>query len=128
MSRRMVVLSPPGRISALTPSRSPGRRTGTPSTPIDASVWRCSRKAPWSASTPIFMARAAARLPAPDGEALLVRDRFHRDAAHRCTEPLRDVGDDRGVVEVGRGLNDRVRHPGRILALEDPGADEDALG
>ena len=32
-----------------------------------------------------------------------------------------------GVVEVGRRLDDRVRHPGRILALEDPRADEDAL-
>jgi hypothetical protein len=35
---RIVVLSPPGRISPETLSRSSGRRTGTPSTPMASSV------------------------------------------------------------------------------------------
>ena len=33
-----------------------------------------------------------------------------------------------GVVEVGRGLDDGVRHARRVLGLEDAGADEHALG
>src|SRR6185436_3447742 len=127
----MVVLSPPGRISPETPSRSAGSRTGTPSTPIASSVWRCSRKAPWRARTPIFIvvwrAARAPRLPAADREAFLLRDRFHGDAPHRGSQALRDVRDDRRVVEVGRRLDDRVRHPGRILALEDARPDEHAL-
>src|SRR6185503_605145 len=127
----MVVLSPPGRISPETPSRSAGSRTGTPSTPIASSVWRCSRKAPWRARTPIFIvvwrAARAPRLPAADREAFLVRDRFHGDASHRGSQALRDVRDDRRVVEVGRRLDDRVRHPRGILALEDARPDEHAL-
>ena len=54
MRWRIVVLSPPGRINPAMPSRSAGRRTGTPSTPIEASVWMCSRNAPCKARTPIF--------------------------------------------------------------------------
>src|SRR3954447_6156944 len=73
-------------------------------------------------------ARPLARgLPAPDGQALLLGDRFERDTAHRGPKALRDVGDDRRVVEVGGPLDDGVRHPGRALALEDPRTDEDAL-
>src|SRR3954451_17187176 len=132
MSCRMVVLSPPGSMSPETSARSAGSRTRTPSTPIARSVSRCSRKAPCRASTPIFMAgtRAAssvAPLPAPDGESLLIRDLLEGDPAHRSTEALADLGDLLRVVEEGGGLDDRVRHPGRILTLEDPGADEDAF-
>src|SRR4051795_1164244 len=132
MSWRIVVLSPPGRMSPLTPSRSAGSRTRTPSTPIARSVSRCSRKAPCRASTPIFMAgtpaaSSVAPLPAPDGESLLIRDLLEGDPAHRSTEALADLGDLLRVVEERGGLDDRVRHPGRILALEDPGADEHAF-
>src|SRR3954451_7363506 len=132
MSCRMVVLSPPGRMSPETSSRSPGSRTRTPSTPIARSVSRCSRKAPCRASTPIFMAgtRAAssvAPLPAPDGESLVIRDLLEGDPAHRSTEALADLGDLLRVVEERRRLDDGVGHPGRILALEDARPDEDAL-
>src|SRR4051812_47842681 len=133
MSCRIVVLSPPGRMSPETSSRSAGSRTRTPSTPIARSVSRCSRKAPCRASTPIFMAgtRAAssvAPLPAPDGESLLIRDLLEGDPAHRSTEALADLGDLLRIVEERRRLDDGVGHPGRILALEDPRPDEDALG
>src|SRR3954452_6293386 len=117
MSCRMVVLSPPGRMSPLTPSRSAGSRTRTPSTPIFRSVSRCSRKAPCRASTPIFIWE---RLPAADGEPLRVRDLVDRDAAHRGPEPAAHFGDLLRVVEERGRLDDGVRHPRRILALEDP--------
>ena len=55
ISLRIVVLSPPGRMSPAISSRSAGRRTGTPSTPMAPSVMRCSLKAPWRARTPILM-------------------------------------------------------------------------
>jgi hypothetical protein len=55
MSLRIVVDSPPGMMRPATSSRSAGRRTGTPSTPIAASVERCSRNAPCKARTPIFI-------------------------------------------------------------------------
>ena len=42
--------------------------------------------------------------------------------------PLRDLGDHLRVVEVRRRLDDGVRHPRRVLALEDARADEHALG
>src|SRR3954453_11161117 len=133
MSWRIVVLSPPGRISPETSSRSAGSRTRTPSTPIARSVARCSAKAPCSASTPIFIVRSwsgssFAPLPAPDGEALLIRDLLEGDPAHRSTEALADLGDLLRVVEERGCLDDGVGHPGRILALEDPRPDEDALG
>src|SRR3954449_13574792 len=133
MSCLIVVLSPPGRMSPETSSRSAGSRTPAPSTPIARSVSRCSRKAPCRASTPIFMAgtRAAssvAPLPAPDGESLLIRDLLEGDPAHRSTEALADLGDLLRIVEERRRLDDGVGHPGRILALEDPRPDEDALG
>src|SRR5678815_4930903 len=128
MSCRMVVLSPPGRMRPLTPARSAGSRTRTPCTPIASSVSRCSRNAPWSASTPIFMTRPPATwsvaLPAADGEPFLGRDLLERDAAHRGSQALRDLRDLGRVVEERRRLDDRVGHPRRILALEDAGADE----
>src|SRR6478736_10275066 len=130
MSWRIVVLSPPGRISPLTPARSAGSRTRTPSTPMAWSVSRCSRNAPCRARTPILMSRSpcwSSVLPAPDREALLVGDGLERDAAHRRAEPLGDLRDLLRVVEEGRRLDDRVRHPGRILAFEDARSDEDAF-
>src|ERR1035437_9009501 len=154
---RIVVLSPPGRIRPATSSRSAGRRTSTPSTPIAARVAMCSRKAPCTARTPIFTTwlrsrvvdrrrvvatgsgrpRSPAgsaearvgyrRLPAPGREALGIGDRLQRDSAHGCPQALRDLGQDLRVVEMGGGLDDRVRHPGRLLALEDARAHEHAV-
>ncbi len=128
----MVVLSPPGRIRPLTPSRSAGRRTSTPSTPIAARVAMCSRKAPWRASTPILTAglpralRAGSSLPAPHCEALPLGDCLERDPAHRRAEALADLGEDLGVVVVGRGLDDGLAvRPVSILRSQ---SDEDAVG
>ena len=132
MSWRIVVLSPPGRISPLTPSRSAGRRTRTPSTPIASSVSRCSRKAPCRARTPIFMTRRRGCVACAYQPRTASRSwsgiASSAMPAHRGAEALGDLGDDLRVVEVGRRLDDRVGHPGRILALEDARPDEDALG
>src|SRR5207344_3161980 len=111
MSWRIVVLSPPGRISPLTSTRSAGSRTRTPSTPMAWSVSRCSRNAPCRASTPIFMAGALAgssfaRLPAADGEPLLGGDLLEGDPAHRGSQALGDLGDLLRVVEERRRLDD----------------------
>src|SRR5436190_5183684 len=107
-----------------------GRRTSTGSTPIERSTATCSAKAPWSASTPIFIVPAPTpgrSLPAADRQPLALGDRLDRDALHRAPEALRDLGDDLGVLEVRGGLDDGVGHPRRILALEDARADEHAL-
>src|SRR6185503_17072072 len=101
------------------PSRCAGSRTSTGSTPIAPSIAACSAKSPWSARTPIFTAgasRGGPGSPAADRQALLLRDRFHRQAAHRRAEALADVGQDLRVVEVGRRLDDGVRHARGILA------------
>lgn len=50
--RLMAVLSPPGRTRPSQPSRSAGRRTSTARTPSERRMLRCSRNAPWIASTP----------------------------------------------------------------------------
>src|SRR4051794_41856650 len=101
-------------MSPLTPSRSAGSRTRTPSTPIARSVSRCSRKAPCRASTPIFMAgtRAAASvapLPAPDGEALLIPDLPQGGPPHRSTQAPADLRGLLLVVKKHGGLGGRVR-------------------
>src|SRR4029077_5205031 len=99
----MVVLSPPGRIRPASPSRSAGSRTRTPSTPMVRSVSRCSRNAPCRARTPILMAglagRSFGRLPAANGESLLVGDLLEGDAAHRRSQALGDLGDLGRVIE-----------------------------
>ncbi len=50
---RMVVLSPPGRMSASISARSRGRRTSTGSAPTARIASACSRTAPWTARIPI---------------------------------------------------------------------------
>ncbi len=120
MSLRIVVLSPPGRMRPATSSRSAGRRTSTGVAPTWRSIATCSANAPWTARTPmripsIRMAREA-RLPAADRQPLRLRDGFQGDAAHRLPEALGDLGDDLGIVEVRRRLDDGVGGAGRILA------------
>ena len=51
----IVVLSPPGRISASTASRSFELRTSTLSTPKLLSAFRCASKSPCNANTPIVL-------------------------------------------------------------------------
>src|SRR6267143_5094001 len=123
----IVVLSPPGMISASMSSSCSGRRTSTPSTPMPRRVLRCSLKSPWRPRTPP-RAVLCGVLPAADGKASAGGNRLERDAAHRLSETARDFGDELRVGEVRRRLDDRLRALRRILGLVDPGADEVSLG
>src|SRR5438876_1882784 len=119
----IVVLSPPGMMSASISSSCSGRRTSTASTPSRSSVARCSAKSPWRPRTP---ARAVSvrRSPTAGCKSFLCRDRLKREAAHRLAESARYVGDELGVAEVRRRLDDRLRASRRIGRLEDSRADE----
>src|SRR6266550_8503554 len=122
----IVVLSPPGMISASTSSSCSGLRTSTPSTPSRSSVARCSAKSPWRPRTP---ARAVSgrRSPTADCKSFLRRDRLEREATHRLAESSGDLRDELGVAEVRRRFDDRFRAPRRVGRLEDPRADEVAF-
>src|SRR5947209_13759958 len=119
----IVVDSPPGMTRPRTPSRSLGWRTSTGSSPTSRSAWACSRNAPWSASTPTREPLPATRL-----QQAILAERRHLDADHRLTEAGRHLGQDDRVVVVRDRLDDRGRALGRVTALEDAGADEDAVG
>src|SRR5918995_4667853 len=134
MRRRIAVDSPPGMMSASTSTRSRGRRTSTDSAPMSRMAATCSRTAPCTASTPIRGRRPwrsviglVRALPAADGQALLGRDLSQRLPAHRLAEPGADLDEDLRVVVVRRRLDDRGRVALRVLALEDPRADEHRL-
>src|SRR2546430_2657676 len=122
----IVVLSPPGMISASISSSCSGCRTSTPSTPSRSSVARCSAKSPWRPRTP---ARAVSgrRSPTAAGKSFCHRDRLEREPAHRLAEPARDLGDELGVAEVRGRFDDRLRATRRIRRLEDARTDEVAL-
>ena len=133
MRRRIVVLSPPGRTRPSMSSRSAGRRTSTASTPIGAQrrdvlgegALDCQDTDLHGAGSRArrrraYQPRTASR--SSSGMASIAMP------AHRRAEALGDLGDDLRVVEVGRRLDDGVGHPRRVLALEDAGADEHALG
>src|SRR5680860_195233 len=120
-SRDMVVDSPPGRNNASRPLRCSGARTSTASTPSTSSTSRCSRNAPWSASTPAFIGLAAA-------VSELHVEIVDLLAAHRRAEPARHLGHDGRVGVVRGGLHDGLRHGRRLGALEDSTADEHRLG
>src|ERR1700674_4418524 len=140
----MVVDSPPGRISASSPTRSRGRRTWTGLAPISWSARACSRTSPWSARMPTRgrgAALAAAvvgtgancaigpwlRLPAAGGQAFLRRDIGELQPAHRLAQAGTHLGQDLGVVPVGGGHHDRPRHALWVLAREDAASHEDRL-
>src|SRR6185312_6701101 len=116
----IVVDSPPGMTSPSTPSRSAGTRTSTASRPTSRSARQCSRNAPCRARTP---ALPATRLKQP-----LLAQLGDLLAGHRLAEAERDLRDDLRVGEVGRRLDDGGGHRRRVGALEDAGADEDAVG
>src|SRR5688500_595216 len=131
ISRRMVVDSPPGRISASRSTRLRGRRTSTGSAPTSRIASTCWRTAPWRASTPIRGFRLAVigscRLPASDGEPLLRRDLAHGLSAHRLTEAGADLDQDLRIVVMRCRLDDRRRVAFGVGALEDAATDEDRL-
>ena len=111
----------------------------TASAPSERSIRAWAAKSPWLASTPIRRRLAApgagwrrvggqAQAPrccssSPSGGEL-----GDVVAAHRLAELHRGGGDPLGVVEVGGRLDDRPRPPLGVLGLEDPRADEVALG
>src|ERR1051325_5432297 len=119
----LVVLSPPGMTSASTLASSSGRRTSRASAPSFRSVDTCSAKSPWSARTPTLRLT----LPAPNRQELALAEGGGVDAAHRLAQTAGDLGDYLGVLEVRRRLDDRGGALGRIVRLEDAGADDDAL-
>src|SRR5450759_86116 len=149
----MVVLSPPGITNPSRPSSSSARRTSRVSAPSCSSTTRCSRKSPCRARTPTVKPapgpsrswqgsgdriQSSRRVPLlalmpPSGSpaAMLDLGFFGQargvDAGHRLAEADGDLGDDLGVAIVGRRLDDGVGALLRILALEDAGADKDAL-
>src|SRR6266550_4352299 len=68
------------------------------------------------------------RLPAARLEQLFRPQRGGREAAHRVAEAARHAREDLGIAVVRRRLDDRLRAFARIPRLEDPRADEDAVG
>ena len=93
MSWRIVVLSPPGRISPLTPSRSAGRRTRTPSTPMARERVEVLAERPLEGEDADphgarLAGASSVALPAADGEPLLLGDLLEGDAAHRGAQAL----------------------------------------
>src|SRR5450759_3083121 len=87
---------------------------------------RMSPDRPMRPATPKLM-RSISLLPAADRQSLRLRDGDCRDAAHRAAKAFGDLGDNLWVVEVERGLDDRLGRPGWVLALEDPRSYEHAL-
>src|SRR6185312_7456824 len=94
----------------------------------------CAAKSPWRARMPTTGADMgpaarppAASLPAALGEELLGLELGGLEADHRAAKPAGGCRDPLGVRVVRRRLDDRLRAPLRILALEDARADEDAL-
>src|SRR5205823_10693580 len=126
-SFHIAVDSPPGMTRASTASRSDGRRTSTVRAPTASSAAACSRKSPWSASTPIVRV-AVMRLPTAAGVALVLRQGVDVDADHRLAQAAGDLGDEVGVLECRGGRDDGLGPLGGVAGLEDAGADENALG
>src|SRR6185312_8892777 len=111
--------SPPGITRPSSPSRSRGSRTSTASTPTSRSAAMCSRNAPWRARTPT--------LPATRLQQALLAELRDLGSVHGVAEPERDLRDDVRVGELGRRPHDGGGHRGRVGALEDAGADEEAV-
>src|SRR5829696_9691800 len=87
--------------------------------------------APTSAARPRsrrLARRPSWRLPASRLEQLLGREAARRNADHRLAEPRADAREDVAVHEVRRRLDDRARALVGVTRLEDPGADEHAVG
>src|SRR5690554_4755060 len=126
----MTLDSPPGITRPATSASSSGRRTARASAPSARRMAMCSRKSPWSASTPIGPGTAesfVAVLPATLGETVRCGKVGNVDSDHRLAEAaggLCDYG--RVVVERGR-LHDGRCTLGRVSRLEDAGADEDTV-
>src|SRR5215216_4807524 len=133
----MAVDSPPGTMSPARPWRSSTPLTSTGSTPSFSRICACSRKAPWSASTPILfgLSRSAFRavtlrvspLPATRRQPLPLRKISHLPADHSLAQALARLADYFRISEVGRSLHYRFRPPYRIPALKDTAPDEDAV-
>src|ERR671939_2213481 len=92
-----VVDSPPGMTSPSSPCSSSGFRTSTTSAPRRRSIAACSRKFPWTASTPIVgsTARILRRPPQP-------------------ADPSASLADE----DVGRGRLDAVEKQDPVQMIE----------
>src|SRR5207245_1161366 len=120
ISLPIVVDSPPGRMSPSTPARSPGSRTSTSATPRRRRMARCSITSPWTASTPIF----TTRLHSSSLQQFALGQLSDIEAPHRLADALGDPRDHVRIVIVRGRLDDRLGALGRVLGLEDAGADE----
>src|SRR5512132_4248362 len=109
-------------------SSADGVRTSLTSAPSDSSARRWASKSPWMARTPMRSGGRLKSTAAALEQAAGGGEGFDLEAGHRIAELHRRLGDALGVVEVRGGLDDRASPAGGILALEDPGADEVALG
>src|SRR6266540_1242656 len=91
--------------------------------PSSASILPCASKSPWRARTPTTMGLPAAVLDQSGLSELGDLDPRHgrAETAGGLRDPLR-------LVVVGRRLDDRGRAPVGVLGLEDPRANEHALG
>src|SRR6188508_54275 len=134
MRRMNVVDSPPGITSPSRPASSSGFRTSTGSAPRRRSIAACSRKFPCTARTPILMGPSLdfapgglGELPAAGFEQLFWCERCGGETAHRVAQAARDAGEHLGILEVRRRLDDCLCPVGRVVRLEDSGADEDAV-
>src|SRR6476619_6770908 len=116
----IVVDSPPGIARQSTSASCAGVRTSTGVAPSAAKAFACSRKSPCKASTPAFIALPAAVLQAR-------LERADLQALHRVADGAGDPPGHVGLREVGRRLDDRPGHHGRVLGLEDARADEHAV-
>src|SRR5690606_24515665 len=119
----IVVDSPPGTTIPSRSSSCSGVLTGTGSAPSAVRVARCSLTSPWRASTPT----RGTGSPAPFRQTLGVAELGDLDARHGFAQARRDLRHLGGVFPVGGGLDDGASVGLRIRALEDPGADEDAV-
>src|SRR5215217_7334716 len=131
----IVVDSPPGTMIPESPSRSSTARTSTGSTPRPRRIAACSLKSPCSASTPTRFGPSSSRtapfvslLPATGCEPLSLCKIAHLLADHSLAEAPARLSYSPGVLVVGRRRNDSPCPGGRVTALEDTAADEDAVG
>src|SRR3989338_4921747 len=116
----MVVLSPPGMTRPCTCARSSWFRTSAASTPSFFRVCRCSKKSPWSASTPTrFTLPASFLQPHIELGNLL--------ALHGLAQALGDPRQDLGVLVVGYCQHDGLRHLLGVFGLENPRTHENSV-
>src|SRR5439155_11447408 len=133
---RSAVLSPPGITRPSSASTSAGLRTSRTVAPSRSRAAACAAKSPWRARTPtssacapwargLVLAPPPGTSPPPRLAPLALGQLRHLEARHGFGQLLGHLGEDVGVAEVGRGLDDGAGARRGVGGLEDPRADED---